>query len=453
MRSQGMRCKLKVHECTLRKGPFVSARRRELPQPRALPKTDQTRWLWLRPPPAPAALAGWALLPLRLFLGFTFTFAGLQKLANPAFFRASNPAGIQAQMLAASRRSPVHALLTPLAHHAVLIGIVIALGEVAVGVGALLGLLTRIAALGGVLISLNLFLAVSFHTSPYYTGSDIVFLFAWLPLIVTGGGQFSADALIANLAAVRQSRPASVPVQLPFATVQSICGHYQGGWCLARRDTACAPAGCPFIERELEKAVKTDKATGVDMDRRRLVGAAILGAGTVAVLGTGAIAGIGRLLHGSSPAAAATPSVGPDPSVTTSASATATPVGSPAVSNPTAATSTPTRPTEAATHPPGTKLGAATDVPVAGAATFTDPATGDPAVVVQPRAGVFLAFDAVCPHAGCTVEYDQQNAIFVCPCHGSQFNGSTGAVEVGPASQGLGKISIAKGSDGQLYAK
>jgi len=432
---------------------FVGRVRRQPPQLQALPRTDRARWLWLRPPPAATALAGWALLPLRLFLGFTFCFAGLQKLANPSFFRASNPAGIQAQMLAASRRSPIHALLTPLAHHAVLIGAVIALGEVAVGVGALLGLLTRVAAVGGVLISLNLFLAVSFHTNPYYTGSDIVFMFAWLPLVVTGGGQFSADALIANLAAVRQSRPASVPVQLPFATVQNICGHYHGGWCMARRDTACAPVGCPFIERELGKAAHVEAVTRVDMDRRRLVGGLTLGAGAVAVLGTGAIAGIGRLLHSSSPAAAAPPTVGPDPSTPASAAPT-TAASSQAAASPSASSSpSPTQRTTAAAHPPGTKIGAASDVPVAGAATFTDPATGDPAIVLQPRAGTFLAFDAVCPHAGCTVEYDQGNGIFACPCHGSQFNGKTGAVEVGPASQGLGKISIAKGSDGQLYAK
>ena len=413
----------------------VSRGRRGPQQPPALPKTDQARWVWLRPPPAASAIAGWALLPLRAFLGFTFCFAGLQKLANPAFFRASNPAGIQAQMMAASRHSPIHALLTPLAHHGVLIGAVIALGEVAVGVGTLVGLLTRIAALGGALISLNLFLAVSFHTNPYYVGSDIVFMFAWLPLIVTGGGQFSADAVFANLAAVRHLRPASIPVNLPFATVQNICGHYQGGWCMARRDTACAPAGCPFIERELEKASHTHGATDVDLDRRRLIGAGMLGVGGVALLGTGAIAGIGRLLHRSSTAASTTPRV-----------------GSPSAASPTAPSPTAPSPTRVGTHPPGTKLGAASDVPLAGAASFTDPATGDPAVVVQPRAGVFLAFDAVCPHAGCTVEYDQRNAIFVCPCHGSQFNGSTGAVETGPASQGLGKIAIAKGSDGQLYA-
>jgi len=403
----------------------MSPGRRDTPQRRALPKTDQARWLWLRPPPTATALAGWALLPLRAFLGFTFCFAGLQKLANPSFFRASNPAGIQAQMVAASRRSPIHALISPLAHHAVLLGTVIAVGEIAVGVGVLIGLLTRIAALGGALIAFNLFLAVSFHTSPYYTGSDIVFIFAWIPLIVAGGGQLSLDALMVNRAAVRHSRPASVPVQLPFLTVQNICGHYQGGWCMARRDTACSPNGCPYIAREVDKAAHVGEATDVDMDRRRLLGAATLGAGTVVVLGTGAIAGVGRLLHGPSKSTTAAPPL------SSAASASSD---------------------RATTQPAGTKIGPASDVPVKGSATFTDPATGDPAVVVQPTAGTFHAFDAVCPHAGCTVAYDQGNGIFVCPCHGSQFNGSTGAVEVGPAPHGLAKITVAKGSDGQLYA-
>jgi thiosulfate dehydrogenase [quinone] large subunit len=90
-------------------------------------------------------------------------------------------------------------------------------------------------------------------------------------------------------------------------------------------------------------------------------------------------------------------------------------------------------------------------VPAGQAASFQDPATGDPSIVIQPRAGTFLAFDAVCPHAGCTVGYDPSAQVIICPCHGSQFNASTGAVEVGPAATGLTKIAIAEGSDGQLY--
>jgi thiosulfate dehydrogenase [quinone] large subunit len=101
--------------------------------------------------------------------------------------------------------------------------------------------------------------------------------------------------------------------------------------------------------------------------------------------------------------------------------------------------------------PAGTKIGPAKDVPVGGAASFQDPSSGDPALVVQPAAGTFVAFDAVCPHAGCTVQYSDTARLFICPCHGSEFNGRTGAVEVGPAQSGLTELKIAEGSDGDLY--
>jgi len=62
-----------------------------------------------------------------------------------------------------------------------------------------------------------------------------------------------------------------------------------------------------------------------------------------------------------------------------------------------------------------------------------------------------VAFDAVCPHAGCTVEYQSSQRLFICPCHGSEFNGRTGSVEVGPAQRGLTPLQVAEGSDGDLY--
>jgi thiosulfate dehydrogenase [quinone] large subunit len=87
---------------------------------------------------------------------------------------------------------------------------------------------------------------------------------------------------------------------------------------------------------------------------------------------------------------------------------------------------------------------------VGGAASFQDPSSGDPGIVIQPKAGEFVAFDAVCPHAGCTVEFAQSQDILVCPCHGSLFNASTGAVEQGPAASGLRTIPVTE-SSGQLY--
>jgi thiosulfate dehydrogenase [quinone] large subunit len=83
---------------------------------------------------------------------------------------------------------------------------------------------------------------------------------------------------------------------------------------------------------------------------------------------------------------------------------------------------------------------------------FQDPATGGPGIVVQPTAGHFVAFDAVCPHAGCTVGYSAADSLIVCPCHGSEFNPSTGAVVAGPAPRGLRSIQIAESSNGELYA-
>jgi thiosulfate dehydrogenase (quinone) large subunit len=63
----------------------------------------------------------------------------------------------------------------------------------------------RLAAAGGVALSLLLFLTVSFHSSPYYTGADIVFVFAWTPLLLAGAGPLlSADATIAARARARR---------------------------------------------------------------------------------------------------------------------------------------------------------------------------------------------------------------------------------------------------------
>lgn len=57
-------------------------------------------------------------------------------------------------------------------------------------------------------------------------------------------------------------------------------------------------------------------------------------------------------------------------------------------------------------------------------------------IVTQPTAGQYKAFSAICTHAGCLVAGVSQGQI-VCPCHGSTFNMTTGAVINGPASAPL----------------
>ncbi|MGH9108849.1 MAG: Rieske 2Fe-2S domain-containing protein [Acidimicrobiales bacterium] len=401
-------------------------------------------WMWLAPPPRARYLAGWALLPLRAFLGVTFCFAGLQKLANPAFFDASNPASIQAQLAGAARHSPIHSMLVPLGHVAVPLGLVIALGELAAGLGTLVGLWARACAAGGAAISFGLFLAVSFHSNPYYTGSDIVFLFAWLPLVVSGAGPLSVDAVLSNLARKAHGLPSDTVVPITFSRVRAVCGAHSEGTCSARHGEACEPGPCPFLAHDPQRLRRSEAE---DLSRRTFLakGTMTAGLGAIGLIGGGIVAGIGRLAGGGSPPAGPRSlgehgRAGPSPSTPTSPAPTSTVPSTPSTTN-------------TKSRPPGTALGPASSVPVGGAARFTDPASGDPALVVQPKSGTFLAFDAVCPHAGCIVQYAAQNRLFVCPCHGSEFNGRTGAVEVGPAQSGLTPIAIAEGSDGHLYAK
>jgi cytochrome b6-f complex iron-sulfur subunit len=51
------------------------------------------------------------------------------------------------------------------------------------------------------------------------------------------------------------------------------------------------------------------------------------------------------------------------------------------------------------------------------------------------------ALSAVCPHLGCTVNWNAAEAKFICPCHGSQFN-AAGEVTGGPASSGLSLVTV-----------
>ena len=73
-------------------------------------------------------------------------------------------------------------------------------------------------------------------------------------------------------------------------------------------------------------------------------------------------------------------------------------------------------------------LAATSKIPVGSGMIFPEPQV----VVTQPTAGEFKAFSAVCTHMGCVVS-QVSNGTIDCPCHGSQYNITTGAVVAGPA--------------------
>ncbi len=339
--------------------------------------------MWSITRPDGTVPTGWMLVPLRAFLGVTFTFAGFQKLADPQFFKSSSPTSIHAQLVGATHLSPIHGLIIHLVPIAPAVGLVIALGEVAIGLGVLAGLWMRGAAVAGMALSFGLFLTVSFHSSPYFTGSDIVFFFAWTPLALAGAA--GAPALDTWLA--RQPvAPAARPDGIPRRTILS---------------------------------------------KGALAGAAA----AAVVVGGGLAALLGRAAGGTAAASDPTNTLtggGSTSSTTTSSTTASTGASTTAV-------------------PTGTLIGSVSSIPVGGSAAFTDPSSGDPALVIQQTTGDVVAFDAICPHAGCTVAYKQSAKLIACPCHGSEFNARTGNVIRGPATYGLTPIKVIKGANGDLY--
>ncbi len=315
---------------------------------------------------------GLALLPLRLFLGLTFVYAGYQKLSDPGFLTPGAPTYIGTQLHGFAAGTPGGFLLRRLAlPFPRAAGIGVALAEIAIGLLTAAGLLTRAAAAAGLGLNLVLFLTASWHTRPYFLGSDIVFCFAWLPFVLAGSA----------------GQPA---VETALST--------------ARRDHRRPPAGVR-VHGEAEPHTRA-----VHLHRA-------LAAAAAATLG---IAGVATAMRGAArpgPAAAALPGATrrrtvrhrrphPRASAGTAHSRPDVPAGA-------------------------VKLGRASALRADAAALYRDPADGSPDIVVRHRDGSLSAFSAVCTHAGCQVEF--QSGVLLCPCHGSEFDASTGAVLQGPA--------------------
>jgi len=126
----------------------------------------------------------------------TFVYAGLDKLTDSAFMKDSGAGSIGDMMRSVRDSSAIPAMVDMALENPAGFGYAIAFGELAVGIGTLLGLLARLAAFGGALISLSLWLTVSWSADPYYFGNDLPYLMAWIPLVLAGAPVLSIDAAL-----------------------------------------------------------------------------------------------------------------------------------------------------------------------------------------------------------------------------------------------------------------
>jgi thiosulfate dehydrogenase [quinone] large subunit len=333
-----------------------------------------------------------ALLPLRAFFGVTFLYAGLDKLLDPAFFDPDSASSIQAQFLIFERSSPLAPLIHATEPFAVAVGGLIALGEIAVGLGAISGLAFRLAALGGAVISMIFFLTASWTTRPYYFGNDLPYALGWLTLALAGHG---------NLFVFGLAR---------FA---------------------------PTVE------------TRTDTTRRGLLQVGALAFVTLFVGGGAALL---RFIRNEPPPAGIGSLPTPGPSPTPGASRTPEPSASAAASGEPSPSPTATSAPGIAIARVSDLNGAAArrfTVPITAPAPLP---AGDPGVLVALGGGKFAAYDALCTHEGCRVGYDSLSGTIVCPCHGAQFDPADhGAVLGGPAPSPLVEFPlIVNAQDGTI---
>jgi len=70
-------------------------------------------------------------------------------------------------------------------------------------------------------------------------------------------------------------------------------------------------------------------------------------------------------------------------------------------------------------------------------------------LVLRDSAGI-RALSRVCTHLGCITQREPEGPGFVCPCHGSRFDGE-GKVVQGPAPSGLRYHEVSRAPNGDLF--
>ena len=333
---------------------------------------------------------GWRQQPmsmrlLRAFLGVTFMYAGVQKMADPNFLHPGTPDFIGSQLAAFAHGSPIGGVLRALAQVPVPVGLAIAFAEIAIGLGTLVGIGPVLMGVGGFLVNLALTLSATWHVHPYFLGSDSIYAVAWLAY------------LLGLVELGRRARGRAAPTVDRIHTSDEI-GRREliRGGVLAGATLLAASAGAAV-------AGKPAAALSAGLKQRR-PGRGQDGVPSQDPTGNGSSGSSSQGPGVSSSQGSSQGSGGPSPS--------------------------------------GTTIATLSSLPVGGAVGFNDPGVG-PAALIRLGQDRVVAYSRVCTHAGCLVGYDASQQILYCPCHGAEYDPAHHAeVIAGPAPSPLPPIKV-----------
>ena len=158
--------------------------------------TDEKGRVWIQDPPVArflfqGTIASWLWLVVRLYVGYDFLEAGMHKFTDPKWMNGSGEGIIGFWTRAvAIPAAPAKPLITFDWYRSFLqflidtgsagwFSYVIVFGELAVGVGLILGMFVGLAAAGGILMNMAFLLAGTTSTNPILVILGVLLILAW----------------------------------------------------------------------------------------------------------------------------------------------------------------------------------------------------------------------------------------------------------------------------------
>jgi thiosulfate dehydrogenase [quinone] large subunit len=344
---------------------------------------------------APLMNVATAAVLLRIFLGGTMLYAGLDKvILDPRFLQPDGVGSIGDTLrLFVTAGGPLAPLVSAVAvGQPVLIGAVMAGTQVLVGALLLSGSWVRLGALLGAAISLSLALTASWGVSPYYYGNDLPYLVAFVALAAIGDG----GVLRAGAPVTRGHDP------------QRRAALFTGGGALLALLALVA------------------------LDRSRLAGLLAQNGGSDPTASPSASASASE-----APAASATPGSDED--------------GEKDDDDDDDDGAKSPKPSESASGgggggSVGTVIAGGSSLGAGQALNFL---AGSTAAVLLKDGSTYRAFERACTHQGTNVDWEAANGSFYCSNHGARFSAAGDAI-VGPARTALRPITVSVAADGSV---